>query len=158
MEAGVHGEHGVHVSRRVVVLYWKEIDHVAVHHLQRVVLIVKETTMKRHRLLQSHVVFIFFLLLLFHKVLVCFVLWEQYSYSILYLYTIPRQDYIITLIIPGLVKCRPSIGQSLARTKRRHPACSYVTLWGSLHGYTYQTQMILKPFSSQTEKGGWNYF
>jgi hypothetical protein len=55
MEAGVHGEHGVYVPRRVVVLYLKEIDHVAVHHLQRVVLIVKETTMKRHRLLQSHV-------------------------------------------------------------------------------------------------------
>jgi hypothetical protein len=47
MEAGVHGEHGVYVPRHV--------DHVAVHHLQRVVLIVKEKTMKRHRLLQPHV-------------------------------------------------------------------------------------------------------
>jgi hypothetical protein len=51
----VHGEDGVHVLRRVVVLYRQKIDHVAVHHLQMVVPIVKETTKKRYRLLQPHV-------------------------------------------------------------------------------------------------------
>ena len=50
---GVHGEHGVHIPRRVVLLYGQDIDQVTVHHLQMVVLIVKETTMKRHRVLQK---------------------------------------------------------------------------------------------------------
>jgi hypothetical protein len=50
---GVHGEHGVHIPRRVVLLYGQDIDHVTVHHLQMVVPIVKETTMKRHRVLQK---------------------------------------------------------------------------------------------------------
>jgi hypothetical protein len=47
--------YGVHVPRHVVVVYWQEIDHVTVHHLQMVVPIVKETTMKRHCVLQPPV-------------------------------------------------------------------------------------------------------
>jgi hypothetical protein len=55
METGVHGEHGVHVPRRVVMAYRQDINHVTVQHLHMVVPIVKETTMKRHRVLQPHV-------------------------------------------------------------------------------------------------------
>jgi hypothetical protein len=33
MNTGVHGEDGVHVLRRVVVLYRQKIDDVAIHHL-----------------------------------------------------------------------------------------------------------------------------
>ena len=59
---------------------------------------------------------------------------------------------------PWLDKMSTVIGLSLARAKRRHPTCSYATLWWFLHGYTYQPQMILKPFASQTENRGWTYF
>ena len=51
----MHGEHGVHVPRRVVMVYRQDINHVTVQHLHMVVPIVKETRMKRHRVLQPHV-------------------------------------------------------------------------------------------------------
>ena len=51
METGVHGEHGVHVPRRVVMVYRQDINHVTAQHLHMVVPIAKETTMKRHRVL-----------------------------------------------------------------------------------------------------------
>ena len=55
METGVDGEHGVHVSRRVVLARGHDIDHVTIQHLQMVVPIVKETTMTRHSVLDKHV-------------------------------------------------------------------------------------------------------
>ena len=60
-----------------------------------VVPIVKETTMKRHRVLQPHVqVFIriecVFSSLCFYFLNLCFVRWEYYRNYILYSYTIPR--------------------------------------------------------------------
>jgi hypothetical protein len=61
--------------------------------------------------------------------------------------------YIITLIIHGLIKCRLLIGQSLAHAKRRCRTCSYIMLWGSLHSYTYQIQMILAPFFIPNREG-----
>jgi hypothetical protein len=51
----VYGVHRVHVPRRAVVVYWQDIDHMTVHYLQIVVHIVKETSMKRQRVLQPHV-------------------------------------------------------------------------------------------------------
>ena len=51
METGVHGEHGVRVPRRVVMVYRQELNHVTVQHLHMVVPIVKEATMKRHHVL-----------------------------------------------------------------------------------------------------------
>ena len=90
----MHGEDGVNVPRRVVVLYRQNIDHVAVHHLQMVVPIVKETTMKRHRVLQPHVqVFIriecAFSSLCFYFLKFCFLLSLGNNIEILY-YTVIR--------------------------------------------------------------------
>ena len=84
METGVDGDHGVHVPQRVIVVRGHEIDHVTIQHLQIVVPIVKETTRKRHHVLQHHVqVFVtiecfFFPLFLFLKVIFWFVLCELY--------------------------------------------------------------------------------
>ena len=55
MEDGVNGEHGVHAPRRVVVAPGHDIDHVTIQHLQMVVLIALESTMRRHNVLSKHV-------------------------------------------------------------------------------------------------------
>ena len=94
METGVHGEHGVHVPRRVVMVYRQDINHVTVQHLHMVVPIVKEKTMKRHRVLQPHVqVFIridcVLSSLCFYFLKFCFVLSFGNNIEILY-YTVIR--------------------------------------------------------------------
>ena len=54
METGVHGEHGVHVPRRVVVATGHNLDHVTIQHLQMVVPIAQETRMTRHNVVSQH--------------------------------------------------------------------------------------------------------
>jgi hypothetical protein len=54
MEAGVYGEHGVHVPRRVVMARGYDLDHVTIQHLQMVVCIAQKTSMTRHNVLIEH--------------------------------------------------------------------------------------------------------
>ena len=54
MEAGVYGEHGVHVPRRVVVARGHDLDHVTIQHLQMVVCIAQKTRMTPHNVLRQH--------------------------------------------------------------------------------------------------------
>jgi hypothetical protein len=54
MEAGVYGEHGVHVPRRVVVARGHDLNHVTIQHLQMVACIAQKTSMTRHNVLRQH--------------------------------------------------------------------------------------------------------
>jgi hypothetical protein len=46
MDDGVNGEHGVHVPRRVVEVRGHDIDHVTIQHLQMVVPIALESSLR----------------------------------------------------------------------------------------------------------------
>ena len=46
MDDGVNGEHGVHVPRRAVEARGYNIDHVTIQHLQMVVPIALESTLR----------------------------------------------------------------------------------------------------------------
>ena len=54
MEAGVYGEHGVHVPQRVVVARGHDLNHVTIQDLQMVVCIAQKTSMTRHNVLRQH--------------------------------------------------------------------------------------------------------
>ena len=91
METGVNGEHGVHVPRHAVMVYQQDINHVTVQYLHMVVPIVKETMMKRHRVLQPHVQVFIIIECLFSSFCFYFIkFWFVLSLYKFYSYTIPR--------------------------------------------------------------------
>ena len=54
MDDGVNGEHGVHVPRRVVEVRGHDIDHVTIQHLQMVVPIALESSLRWHNVIYQH--------------------------------------------------------------------------------------------------------
>ena len=53
METGVYVEHGVHVTRRVVVAHGYDLYHVTIQFLFMAAPIAKEASMKRHNALSN---------------------------------------------------------------------------------------------------------